>query len=99
MTDNESPDVFERMRQQVQSCRAFLSIVSPGEPDAAWASQLGLAIEMDKPIYFLVDKGARVSNNMKRVAAHIEHFDSEDAASRDRAITAITTRIKNMDLV
>ena len=64
----------------------FLSLYSGSySKDAGCALQLGLAILMDKPLYFLVEEGVVMPKNLQRAASGIEHYKKGDSASLEAA--------------
>lgn len=71
-------DAYRRSKEGMESSAIFLQIFSEGI-EKAWLPclQFGLAIMLDKPIFFVVPNGSNLPENLKRVAQGIEYYDRE----------------------
>jgi hypothetical protein len=71
--------VVARTFAKVESCGAFLSIVSRAlNKDPQALLEIGMGVVLDKPIYLLVRRGDPVPENLRRLARAVEEFDSPE---------------------
>jgi hypothetical protein len=61
-----------------------MSLVPDGEPDIKFATELGLAIMLDKPLLAVVMPGRKVPSGLRRVAREIVEADVDTEAGRAR---------------
>lgn len=59
--------------------------------------QLGMAMLLDKPIYLLVPYGAKLPENLKKVAVQIDYFDRNTPGSLQLASERLKKFINEMD--
>ena len=71
---------IEELRQKISQSTVF-ACITPKEPDAQQAAQIGLAILMDKPIVLINFDGRTVPEKLRLVADKIFEADSSDPDS------------------
>lgn len=57
--------------------------------------ELGTAMLLDKPIYFLVRHGDELPENLRKVARHIEYFEEGNRQSMNDAAIRIAKIVKS----
>lgn len=74
------------MAEKIAESENFLSIFTENYKESATcALQLGMAILMEKPLFFVVPHGTKVPKSLQRVASGIEFFDKDDPESLRKA--------------
>ena len=72
----EWTEVLNHNREALTGSRIFLQLWSDNtSKDPLACMQLGLAIILDKPIHIVVPHGARLPENIRRLATSIEYYD------------------------
>lgn len=85
----------ERSFPKIDESAHFLSLYTEGySRDPLCMLQLGYAIVMDKPLYFLVQRGATMPKALHRVASGIEYYNKNDKADLEAATTRLMKRAK-----
>lgn len=78
--------VAEGSGKRIEQSNVFLSIVTASyQREPQCALELGIAVMLDKPIYLIVPKGTKVSENLRRLARGLEFFDPDDPEDMHRA--------------
>lgn len=87
---DEFVDHFRKDALAKMTDSAFIaSLVPRGDFDVKFATELGAAIMLDKPILAIVAPGARVSESLRRVAKEIVEADLDLEEGRQQVHEAI----------
>lgn len=82
-------DHFRRDAVQKMHESAYVMSLVPGEFDVKFATELGAAIMMDKPLLAVVMPGAKVTRKLKLVADHIVEADLDTEEGREKVAAAV----------
>jgi hypothetical protein len=87
----------KRLKENVEkigSSEIFLSMLNGKFDDPLMLMQMGIAVYMDKPIYLLVNRGTKIPENLRKMAAGIEVVDYDNMDQMTAAIERITGKDK-----
>lgn len=82
-------DHFRREVVQKMHESAYVVTLVPGEFDVKFATELGAAVMMGKPILAVMMPGAKVSEKLARVADKIVHVDVDTEDGRKKLAAVI----------
>lgn len=90
-------EATKKTKPGIEGSDIFASIVSPNYlNDPLCALQLGIAILLDKPIFLIVERSAKIPPGLVRVAQHIERADLSNPEDLQRATTSLGEFVKNL---
>lgn len=88
--------VVEHSRPPMENSENFCAIVTENYlSDPQCATQMGMAIFMDKPIVLMVRIGTKIPKNLEKIAAGIVYFhDKSDIKNAQLRLKAIMDKIE-----
>lgn len=90
---NFAEDVKENLIPKVKESALSIAVYTGGDPDPKQAVELGYMVLLDKPIIIAVMAGAKVPENLVRVADEIIEIDVDDPAKAGERLKAATKRV------
>lgn len=88
-------DHFRRNVVQNMHDSAYVMSLVPGEFDVKFATELGAAIMMDKPIFAVLMPGSKVTGKLKLVADVIVEADIDTEEGREQLAAEIAAFTKD----
>jgi len=89
--------VAESSGAKIQKSSIFLSLFTENyKSDPVAALQFGIAILLNKPLFFAVERGTVINDNIKGVAHGIEYYDASDPISLERAVKKLTDKAEKL---
>jgi len=89
--------VAESSGAKIDDSAIFLSLFTENyKSDPVTALQFGLAILMNKPMFFAVERGTVFNDNIKKVAHGIEYYDAKEHGSMQEAVERLTKKAEEM---
>lgn len=70
-----------------------LSLIPRTRADIKWATEMGVAVYMDKPIIAIIEPGAKISSKIALVADYILELDMNNPSSFGRRLQEILDNI------
>ena len=87
----------EKSLDGIEKSTVFASIVTGNSiKDPLCALQLGLSLQLDKPIFLIVDKRVKLSASLMRAAQGIVRVDPDDPQDMKRASEALAEFAKTV---
>lgn len=70
---------YEQLVEKLSSSQVYLALITNNFlKDSKCATEIGLAVLLDKPIILVVKEGTKLPENLKKVAKKIEYFKGPD---------------------
>lgn len=87
--------ISDELISKMKASAIYLGIFTKNyEKDLKCAMEFGLAMMLNKPIYFIIADGIELPENVKKVTLAFEHFDYTSARSASDAAARLLKRIK-----
>ncbi len=91
--NNDFKDVTLNSAEKMKKSHCYLAVLNPSLRDPIQLIQIGLAVCMDKPIYFIIEKGMPLPRHLARIASGYEFAEPNDINDYKRAVEQLMKKM------